>query len=75
VIGLDTAGATLPAASTTTDSYSIAGLPPDSAFQLFYWNQDGSGLISPPGVVRSDGAGMVQVTAPLQSVFAVTSLS
>lgn len=74
VIGLDTAGATLVAPSTTTVSYSIGGLPSGTPFQLSYWNQDGGGAISPPAVVRSDDAGMIQVTAPLQSVFAVTSL-
>jgi hypothetical protein len=73
MVGLDTAGASLAAPSQTVDTYSIGGLPPDTAFQLYVWNPDGSGAIAPPLAVRTDVAGMLQVTAPLQSVFAVTT--
>jgi hypothetical protein len=72
-IGLDTSGASLAAPSQTAVSYDVGGLPPGAAFQLYVWNPDGSGAIAPPTIVRSDAAGLVQVTAPLQSVFAVTS--
>ena len=75
VIGLDTSGASLATASTTVVSYAVGGLPRGTSFQLYVWNQDGSGVIAPPAVVRSDAAGMLQVTAPLQSVFAVTTLA
>jgi hypothetical protein len=73
VIGFDTAGASLAAPSPTAVSYSIGGLPPDTELRLVYWNQDGSGLISPPSVVQTDAAGMLQITAPPQSVFAASS--
>jgi hypothetical protein len=73
VVGLDTSGASLAAPSTTVVSYAVGGLPADTSFQLYVWNQDGSGVIAPPAAVRSDAAGMLQVTAPLQSVFAVTT--
>jgi hypothetical protein len=74
-IGLDTSGATLATPSTTVVSYAIGGLPRGTSFQLYVWNPDGSGAIAAPTVVQSDAAGMVQVTAPLQSVFAVTTLA
>ena len=72
-IGLDTAGASLAAPSQTVDTYSVGGLPPSAAFRLYVWNPDGSGGIAAPVTVRSDAAGLLQVTAPLQSVFAVTT--
>jgi hypothetical protein len=75
VVGLDTSGATLAAPSTTVDSYSIGGLPANTDFQLFAWNADGSGLIAPATVVRTDAAGVLHVDAPLQSVFAATTLA
>jgi len=75
VIGLDTSGGALATPSTTVVAYAVGGLPRDTSFQLYVWNQDGSGTIAPPAVVRSDAAGMLQVTAPLQSVFAVTTLA
>jgi hypothetical protein len=74
VIGLDTSGATLATPSTTVVTYAVGGLPRDTSFQLYVWNPDGSGATAAPTVVRSDAAGLVQITAPLQSVFAVTTL-
>jgi hypothetical protein len=73
VIGLDISGASLPTLSQTVLSYSVGGLPPDATFRLYVWNPDGSGAIAPPVTVRSDAAGLLQVAAPPQSVFAVTS--
>jgi hypothetical protein len=74
VVGLDTSGASLAAPSTTTDSYGIGGLPANTDFQVVVWNPDGSGLIAPAAVVRTDAAGVLNVAAPLQSVFAATTL-
>jgi hypothetical protein len=73
VIGLDTSGASLATPSQTVVSYSVGGLPPGATFRLYVWNPDGSGAIAAPVTVRSDAAGLLQVTAPLQSVFAVTT--
>ena len=73
VIGLDTSGAALATPSTTVVSYAVGGLPPGASFQLYVWNPDGSGASAPPVAVQSDTAGMLQVSAPLQSVFAVTN--
>ena len=73
VIGLDSDGASLSSASPTKVSYRIEGLPPDTPFQLELWNGDGSGRLATVGAVRSDGLGEAAVTAPLQSVFALTT--
>jgi hypothetical protein len=73
VVGLDTSGASLAAPSTTVDSYGIGGLAPNTPFRLYLWNADGSGQIAAPTVVQTDAAGVLQVTAPLQSVFAATN--
>jgi hypothetical protein len=72
VVGLDTAGASLAAPSQTGDTYSVGGLPPNATLQLYVWNPDGSGTVAAPTPVRTDAAGMLQVSAPLQSVFALT---
>ncbi|MGB2952418.1 MAG: hypothetical protein WBB74_03360 [Gaiellaceae bacterium] len=74
LIGLDTDGAMLNAVSRLQIPYSIDGLPPDLAFRIVYWNADGSDQITSGGVIRSDGLGRLTVSAPLQSVFALTSL-
>jgi hypothetical protein len=73
VVGLDTSGASLAAPSQTVDTYAVGGLPPNATLQLYVWNPDGSGVTAAPTAVRSDAAGLLQVSAPLQSVFAVTS--
>jgi hypothetical protein len=75
VVGLDTSGASLAAPSQTVDTYSVGGLPPNATLQLYVWNPDGSGAMAAPAPVRTDAAGLAQVTAPLQSVFAVTTLA
>ena len=74
VVGLDTSGATLATPSATLVSYSVGGLPRDTSFRLYVWNPDGSGGVAAPAPVRSDAAGLAQVTAPLQSVFALTTV-
>ena len=74
MVGLDTAGANLNTVSETQVSYSVGGLPPNSPFRLYYWNLDGSGHTSLAGVISSDETGVLNVSAPLHSVFAVTTL-
>jgi hypothetical protein len=74
VIGLDTAGAVLAAPSTAPISYALGGLPPNTALRLEYWNADDSGQTKDGGTTQSDGQGEVVVTAPVQSVFALTTL-
>jgi hypothetical protein len=74
LIGLDTAGASLDTVSSTVVPYTLDGLPPNTTFRLSYWNLDGTGGNASAGSVRSDALGQLNVTAPLQSVFALTTL-
>ena len=74
LIGLDTAGASLDTVSSTVVLYTLDGLPPNTTFRLSYWNLDGTGGNASAGSVRSDAPGQLNVTAPLQSVFALTTL-
>lgn len=74
VVGLDTAGAQLNTVSATQVSYNINGFPPNASFRLYYWNHDGSGQNVLAGVVTSNEAGVLNVSAPLHGVFAVTTL-
>lgn len=73
VAGLDTAGGSLNAASASRSTYVIGGLPPDTRFQLSHWNEAGDGLNSFDGEVRSDAGGVATVTAPIHSLFVLTT--
>jgi hypothetical protein len=74
VVGLDTAGAQLNAASPTVVTYTIGGLPASKRLHLAIWNQAGDGLVSASHVVTSDAAGVVTISVPQQAVFALTTL-
>ena len=73
VIGLDTAGGTLDTPSPRRSTYTITSLPPSTTFQLSFWNRDGDGLNSFDDSARSDASGTVTVSAPVHSVFALTT--
>jgi hypothetical protein len=73
VLGLDTRGG-LPSAPAGGSSYSFANLPAGTEFQLRYWNRGGRGRTVTHSRVRSDATGALTVEAPVQSVFAITSL-
>ena len=75
LIGLDTAGASLNEAVPEQRSYQFSKLPANKAFALLYWNQHGRGLLTSAGKVRTDRAGNLTVEAPLNSVFAVTTVA
>jgi hypothetical protein len=74
IIGLDTAGAQLNGLSPTQVAYNVGGVPPNTAFQLLVWNADGSGRLAPATTVRSDAAGVLNLSVPLHAVFAVTTV-
>ena len=74
VVGLDTAGAQLNGGSAQQCTYTVAGLPANTAFNLWFWNHDGDGMNSFDGQARTDAEGCVTIAAPLQSVFALTTL-
>lgn len=73
LIGLDTSGSNLNAASPTQVNYSIGGLPSSASFHLVVWNHDGDGQNVSAGTIVSDVAGAATVAAPLHSVFALTT--
>jgi hypothetical protein len=74
VVGLDTAGAQLNAASQTTVSYSIAGLPRSARLRLAVWNNAGDGLVAQSRAVTTDALGVANITVPQHAVFALTTL-
>ena len=74
VLGLDTSGAQLNTVAATSIGYSIGGLPASTPFHLAIWNADGDGKNAPPQEVTTDAAGVVTVSVPLQSVFALTTV-
>jgi hypothetical protein len=73
VAGLDTAGGTLNGASSVRSTFAIGGLPPDTRFQLCQWNQKGDGLNLFDAETRSDAGGAATVTAPIHSLFVLTT--
>lgn len=75
VVGLDTHGKDLNTASTDpAPSYSIGGLPPNTAFTLAVWNATGDGENSIAGTVTTNGAGVARFAVPLQAAFALTTV-
>lgn len=75
LIGLDTAGASLNQAVSDQRSYHFSKLPGNKSLDLLYWNRHGRGLLTSAGKVRTDRAGNLTVEAPLNSVFAVTTVA
>jgi len=74
ILGLDTDGSSLDEVSTTQPSYQFSDLPANTSFQLHYWNFAGDGRNSAPARLQSDASGALTVTAPLHSVFALTTV-
>ncbi len=72
VIGLDTRGG-LSDASSEMVPYSIGGLPPNTPFRLLLWNRDGTGTNADVGFLDSGPTGTIQLSIPLQAVFALTT--
>jgi len=75
VMGLDTHGRQLNAASTEPpSSYSIGGLPKHTAFTLAVWNATGDGTNSVAETVVTNAAGVARFEVPLQAAFALTTV-
>jgi hypothetical protein len=75
IVGLDTNGKDLNTASTDPpSSYSIGGLPPNTAFNLAVWNATGDGTNSVAGTVTTNDAGVARFEVPLQAAFALTTV-
>src|SRR5207249_9827249 len=67
LIGLDSHGRALNAASSETPAYSIGGLPPYTTFNLAVWNGDGAGENSIAGALTTNRS--EEHTSELQSRF------
>ena len=73
VLGLHTAGGSIPTTSSALVPYSVGGLPPNTSFRLLVWNGDGVGGIFDNGFIVTGPTGTATFTAPLDSVFALTN--
>ena len=75
VVGLDTNGRNLNAASTAPPvPYSIGGLPPNGSLTLALWNATGDGTNSVAGTVTTNTAGVARFEVPLHAAFALTNV-
>jgi hypothetical protein len=74
LLGLDSHGRDLNAASAEKPAYSIGGLPPSTTFNLAVWNGDGTGQNSIAGTVITNAAGVARFAVPLQAAFALTTV-
>jgi hypothetical protein len=74
LVGLDTAGAQLNAASPTQVSYTVGGLPASKRLYLAIWNEAGDGVVAPSHAVTTDAAGVATFNVPQHGVFVLTTL-
>ena len=72
VAGLDTDGAHFDGGDSSSRTYTIGDLPANTRFQLCFWNRDGDGRNTFDDKATSNDDGVVQITAPLHSVFVLT---
>lgn len=73
LLGLDTDGAAMRAGWNSV-TYSVGGLPPNTRFRLVVWNADGSGTNVDIGFVDTDSDGTIELSIPLQGVFALSTV-
>lgn len=73
ILGLDTDGGAIPTTSHDPVSYSIGGLPPNTLFRLLVWNDDGRGGNVDKGFFVSSREGVLELSVPLDAVFALTN--
>ena len=74
LIGMDTAGGALNAASPEMPAYSIGGLPAYTRFNLAIWNAGANGENAIDGSVMTNGAGVARFEVPLHAAFALTTV-
>jgi hypothetical protein len=74
LIGLDSSGRGLNAASAETSSYSIGGLQAYTMLNLAVWNAAGNGENAIVGTVATNAAGVVRFEVPLHAAFALTTV-
>jgi hypothetical protein len=74
ILGLDTHGGSLTAATEEKSAYSIGGLPPSTTFNLALWNATGDGEETIRDPVTTNAAGVARFDVPLQAAFALTTV-
>jgi hypothetical protein len=74
LMGVDTHGRDLNAASADRPGYSIGGLPPATTFNLAIWNAAANGENAIAGTVTTSAAGVARFEVPLHAAFALTSV-
>ena len=74
IVGLDSHGRDLNAASPEVPEYSIGGLPANTQFGLALWNASGDGTNSIAGTVTTNAAGVARFDVPLHAAFALTNV-
>jgi hypothetical protein len=73
ILGLHTDGGALPTTSNAPITYSLGGLPPNRFFRLLVWNGDGAGGNVDRGFFATSADGSIEISVPVDSVFALTS--
>jgi hypothetical protein len=73
ILGLHTDGGAIPTTSNAPITYSLGGLPPNRFFRLLVWNGDGAGGNVDRGFFATSADGSIEISVPLDSVFALTS--
>lgn len=74
LVGLDSRGRDLNAASTEIPAYSIGGLRPLTTFNLAVWNAAANGENTITGTVTTNAAGVARFEAPLHAAFTLTTV-
>jgi hypothetical protein len=74
LIGLDSRGRELNAASADVPAYSIGDLPAYTTFNLAVWNGAANGENALGGTVTTNAAGVARFEVPLHSAFALTTV-
>jgi hypothetical protein len=74
ILGLDTAGADRNTTTAEQRLYRFTNLPPNTTFQLRFWNFAGDGRNTAPARPHSDASGVLPLNVPVHSVFALTSV-
>jgi hypothetical protein len=73
ILGLDTDGTRI-TAGWDPIVYKLGGLPATTRFRLLVWNADGSGRNVDIGFVDTNAAGQIELSVPVQGVFALTTV-
>jgi hypothetical protein len=74
LVGVDSHGRALNAASPESPEYSIGGLPPSTELNLAIWNAAANGVNSIAAKLTTSEAGVARFSVPLHAGFALTTV-